>query len=63
MDAPNNDRWTIRAVAIVLGAVGLVVVVAGALLAWDAKTLPDGVLALGSAALGAHAALLANTRA
>lgn len=59
----GNDRVTIRIVAAVLGIVSVCIAIGGLLLAWADKDVPDPVVAMGSVALGALAALLASVRA
>lgn len=61
----SYDRWIYRAVVIVLSLCGLITVV-GVLVMWgitppDAFRVPEVLVALGSAAIGALAGLLAPT--
>ena len=56
-----TDTLTIRLVVLVLGGVALLTVIGGILLALNDKQLPDALVAIGSGAVGAVAALLART--
>lgn len=51
-----TDQWTIRMVVVILGAVALVVVVGGMLV-----DVPDAIMTIGAAAVGAVGSLLART--
>lgn len=60
MAAPlQTDKWIYRVVVGSLGLLTLITVIGAILLAWTANPLPEGVIALGSAAVGALAGLLA----
>jgi hypothetical membrane protein len=52
------DPWIYRIVVIVLGIVVLSVVIGGVLLAIASKEVPQGILAIGSAAAGGLVGLL-----
>jgi hypothetical protein len=57
----QSDKWIYRCVVIALGA-GLIITIIGGIvsnLTGQAKPLPDGLIAIGSAAVGALAGLLA----
>jgi hypothetical protein len=57
----QSDKWIYRMVVIALG-VGLVITIIGGIvsnLTGQPKSLPDGLIAIGSAAVGALAGLLA----
>lgn len=54
-----NDKITF-AVIIMLGAVGILVVVGGLVLAYNDKALPGELIAIGAGAVSAIAAILAN---
>lgn len=56
-----TDRWVIRAVVVILGVVATICVSGGFALAYADKQIPDALIALGSAAVGGVAALLART--
>jgi hypothetical protein len=55
----QTDPWIYRIVVAALGAAVLIAIIAAATLAGLAKTVPEGVIAIGSAAAGALAGLLA----
>lgn len=55
--AYRRDRWIYRLVAGVLGLIALVAAVGAILLALDGTDIPDLLVALGSAAVGALAGL------
>lgn len=55
----QTDPWIYRIVVLALGLAVLVALVAAAILAGMGKTVPEGVIAIGSAATGALAGLLA----
>lgn len=60
----DRDPFSYRAVVVILGAVVLIVVLGGVVLAFKSSggaslALPDAVVAMGSAAIGALAGLLA----
>jgi hypothetical protein len=57
-----TDTLTTRLVVIMLGSIALVTVVGGIILALNDRTLPDSLVAIGSGATGAVAALLAQAR-
>lgn len=64
----DRDPFSYRAVVMILGLVVIVVVVGGVVLAFktadgSSLTLPDAVVAMGSAAIGALAGLLAPSPA
>lgn len=54
------DRRTTQSVVFMLGLIALATVVGAIVLAYNDKTVPDSVIAIGSAAAGAVAALLAR---
>lgn len=56
-----NDQKTVRLVIIMLGLVGLSVVIGGIVLAIDAKTIPDALIALGAGAVASIGSILAHT--
>lgn len=56
-----TDRWLLRIVALGLALVALVTVAGGIVLAASDHMLPDALVAVGSGAAGALAALLART--
>lgn len=55
----QSDVWIYRAVVTFLGLISLTAIVGGIGLAIYGKTTPEGVISLGSVALGAIAGLLA----
>lgn len=55
----QNDNWIYRIVVGSLGLVILIAVIGGIYLAYVDKKLPEGIIALASAAVGALAGLLA----
>lgn len=57
----QTDVWIYRVVVASLGAVALVAIVGGIMLAFYAKPTPEGVIALGATAIGAIAGLLAQS--
>ena len=57
--SPQTDPFAYRTVVIILGTVILVVVLGGIILTAISKTLPEGVLAIGSAGIGGLVGLLA----
>ena len=59
---PVTDTWSVRLVILFLGLAVLCSVVGGMVLAGLEKSVPDTVIAIGSAASGALAAMLASTR-
>lgn len=59
----STDRWTVRAVTVGLALLALLVVAGGIVLALDDKEIPEALVAIGSGAAGALAALLARTTA
>ena len=59
---PVTDTWSVRLVILFLGLTVLASVVGGLVLAGLDKTVPDTVIAVGSGAAGALAAMLASTR-
>ena len=61
---PMWDRTLYRMVVGFLGATAILTVICGAVLAWrPCHEMPDGLIALGSASVGALAGLLAPTPA
>jgi hypothetical protein len=58
-DARVTDRWIYRMVVAALGLTVIISLVGGIILAIISKNIPEGLLALGSAAIGALAGLLA----
>jgi uncharacterized membrane protein YczE len=59
---PATDRWIVRAVVVLLGAVLLLGIGVGAYLAAVEKPLPDFIVAATSGALGALSAVLVSTK-
>lgn len=57
----NDDRFPVRAVIIVLGAVGLIVVLGEVFLASTQTTIPDSLDRIGIFALGAIGGILSRT--
>lgn len=57
----ESDKFSVRAVVVVLGAVVLVVVLGEVWLASTGTSIPDSLDRLGFAALGAVGAMLAKT--
>jgi hypothetical protein len=57
-NAGVGDRWPYRVAILALAIVAGVAALAIPLLAWDGVELPEGLIALGSAAVGGLAALL-----
>ncbi len=55
----QTDVWIYRVVVIALALVALTAIASGVMLAMYDKSTPEGVIALGSTALGAIAGLLA----
>ena len=55
----QNDNWIYRIVVGSLGSVILITIIGGLYLAYVGKNLPEGIIALSSAAVGALAGLLA----
>lgn len=55
----QTDVWIYRYVVLALGSIALIAILGGLTLAFFGKTSPEGVIALGSTALGAIAGLLA----
>ena len=56
-----NDRWTIRAVVVLLGVIALFSLTVMGWLALDGKDIPEAIVALGSSSAGSLATLLART--
>lgn len=56
-----TDRFTVRAVVVFLGLLGLASLIIGGLLANQEKGVPDFIVATGSGALAALGTLLART--
>ena len=56
--AAGPDVWVYRAGLLILGVVCIVTVTGGLVLAWPGKEIPESIVALGSAAVGAIAGLL-----
>lgn len=61
IEQPSTDRGTVRLVVLVLGLVAVAGIVLIGVLAYQAKAVPDALIALASASLSAVAALLAKT--
>ena len=59
---PVTDTWNVRLVILFLGLAVLACIVGGVVLAGLDKAIPDSVIAIGSGAAGALAAMLASTR-
>ena len=59
---PVTDTWNVRLVILFLGLAVLGCIAGGAVLAGMDKAIPDSVIAIGSGASGALAAMLASTR-
>ncbi len=59
----QTDNWIYRIVVLALGLIGLVAAIGGILLVSNDKTVPEILIALGSAAVGAMAGLLAPSPA
>jgi hypothetical protein len=57
----TNDQKTVQMVIGFLGLIALNVVLGGMILAYTGKPIPSEIVALGSAALGAVAGILAKT--
>ena len=57
------DRWIYRWGIYILGFVSILAVVGMICLSADGKTVPDGLIAIGSAAMGGIAGILAPGRA
>ena len=55
----DTDPWIYRVVVGALGLAILIAIIAAAILAGLSKTVPEGVIAIGSASAGALAGLLA----
>ena len=55
----QTNPWIYRLVAAALGLAVLIAIIAAAILAGLGKTVPEGLIAIGSAAAGALAGLLA----
>ena len=58
----EKDAWFYRIIALSLGSTIVLSVIGLALLSWHKKTLPDGLVALASAAVGAFAGVLTAGR-
>jgi hypothetical protein len=56
---PPNDAWIYRVVVIALGLVSVLALIGLFVMAFIGRTAPEGAVALGSAAIGALAGLLA----
>lgn len=59
LQGPIQDIWVYRWVVFALGLVGLIAIWGAIQLAFDTKEVPDALIALGSAAIGALAGLIA----
>jgi hypothetical protein len=59
----GTDKWIYRIVVLALGLIGLVAAVGGIVLVSGDRTVPEILIALGSAAVGAMAGLLAPSPA
>lgn len=57
----KNDRFTIRGVIVILGLVAVGALLAGSVLAYQGKPIPDFIVATLGAAVGAVGSLLAKT--
>lgn len=58
--ALTRDKWTYRIVVLALGSAVIIAMLGLILLAWKGvPSVPDGLVAIGSAAVGALAGLLA----
>ena len=55
----QTDPWVYRIVVAALGLAVLLAIIAAAILAGMGRTVPEGIIAIGSAAAGALAGLLA----
>jgi hypothetical protein len=55
----ESDVWIYRIVVLALGLAVLTSIAASTLIAWNGATPPEGLVAIGSAAVGALAGLLA----
>ena len=62
-EALQTDVWVYRMVVFFLGSAVLSTIIGGLYIATTAAALPDGLVALGSAAVGALAGLLAPSPA
>ncbi len=58
---PTTDRGTVRLVVILLGVLAVIATAGVLLLATQEKAVPDSLIAIGSATIGALGALLAKT--
>lgn len=56
-----TDSFTIRLVVASLAVIALVALVGTLVLAYAGKTIPDAIIALGSACVGAVSGILART--
>lgn len=56
-----NDQSTVRLVIAVLGALALAVVIGGIVLAFDDKSMPEALIAMGAGGAGAIAGILSRT--
>lgn len=56
-----TDAFVVRAVVVFLGLLAVLVVVGGVVLTFDGKTIPDALIAIGSAAAGSLGTILART--
>lgn len=56
-----TDSFTVRLVVASLAIIALVSVVGGFVLAYGGKTIPDALIATGSACVGAISGILART--
>lgn len=58
----TGDRFTVRAIALGLLAIALVVVLGSLYLVNNGRAIPDSLIAIGSAALGGASTFLVSTR-
>jgi hypothetical protein len=61
--AYTQDKWVYRIVVGALGSAALLTIIGYIVLAFVGKSMPEGVVALGSASVGALAGLLAPSPA
>ena len=60
VEAPTTDRLTVRLV-VLLGLLAIIATVGLLMLSYHGRTVPDSLIAIGSATVGALSALLAKT--
>lgn len=58
----TGDRFTVRAIALGLMGIALVVVLGSLYLVNNGRAIPDSLIAIGSAALGGASTFLVSTR-